>query len=189
MGFEALNKFFLKKKKKFLAFHRREKLKLTVTYWQAWFDGIINAAWKAQSRPMYQRRWRFQEGEHMSGGPEGHPRKKQEKYLSRVWTVRSVMWLHLWRFPRTSLSWTLEMKINFSLAIKNSLLLGLTWGSVRQACGVFGWSRVCLLVGDLGSIPGLGRSPGEGNSNPLQCSYLENPMDRGAWWGVYYVWH
>jgi len=36
--------------------------------------------------------------------------------------------------------------------------------------------------GDLGSIPGLGRSPGEGNGNPLQYSCLENPMDRGAWW-------
>ena len=35
---------------------------------------------------------------------------------------------------------------------------------------------------DLGSIPGLGRSPGVGNGNPLQCSYLENSMDRGAWW-------
>ena len=34
---------------------------------------------------------------------------------------------------------------------------------------------------DLGSIPGLGRSPGEGNGNPLQYSYLENPTDRGAW--------
>ena len=36
-------------------------------------------------------------------------------------------------------------------------------------------------TGDLGSIPGLGRSPGEGNGNPLQYSCLENPMDRGAW--------
>ena len=36
-------------------------------------------------------------------------------------------------------------------------------------------------AGDLGSIPGLGRSPGVGNGNPLQYSYLENPMDRGAW--------
>ena len=34
---------------------------------------------------------------------------------------------------------------------------------------------------DPGSIPGSGRSPGEGNSNPLQYSCLENPMDRGAW--------
>ena len=36
-------------------------------------------------------------------------------------------------------------------------------------------------VGDLGSIPGLGRSPGEGNSHPLQYSCLGNPIDRGAW--------
>ena len=36
-------------------------------------------------------------------------------------------------------------------------------------------------TGDLGLIPGLGRSPGEGNGNPLQYSCLENPMDRGAW--------
>ena len=36
-------------------------------------------------------------------------------------------------------------------------------------------------VGDPGSIPGLGRSPGEGNGNPLQYSCLENSMDRGAW--------
>ena len=38
--------------------------------------------------------------------------------------------------------------------------------------------------GDLGSIPGSGRSPGEGNGNPLQYSCLENPMDRGAWWAT-----
>ena len=37
-------------------------------------------------------------------------------------------------------------------------------------------------AGDPDSIPGLGRSPGEGNGNPLQYSCLENPMDRGAWW-------
>ena len=36
-------------------------------------------------------------------------------------------------------------------------------------------------MGDLGSIPGLRRSPGEGNSYPLQYSYPENSMDRGAW--------
>ena len=37
-------------------------------------------------------------------------------------------------------------------------------------------------VGDPGSISGLGRSPGEGNGNPLQYPCLENLMDRGAWW-------
>ena len=39
-------------------------------------------------------------------------------------------------------------------------------------------------VGDLSSIPGLGRSPGEGNGNPLQYSCLENPMDGRAWWAI-----
>ena len=39
-------------------------------------------------------------------------------------------------------------------------------------------------AGDLGSIPGLGRSPGEGNGNPLQYSCLKNPMDGGAWWAT-----
>ena len=39
-------------------------------------------------------------------------------------------------------------------------------------------------AGDLGSIPGLERVPGEGNGNPLQYSCLENPMDRGAWWAT-----
>ena len=39
-------------------------------------------------------------------------------------------------------------------------------------------------VGDMGSIPGLGRSPGEGNGNPLQYSCLANPMDGGAWWAA-----
>ena len=39
----------------------------------------------------------------------------------------------------------------------------------------------CLPVGDLGSIPGLGRSPGERNGNPLQYSCLGNSTDRGAW--------
>ena len=39
-------------------------------------------------------------------------------------------------------------------------------------------------AGDPGSIPGLGRSPGEGNGNPLQYPYLENLTDRGAWWAA-----
>ena len=39
-------------------------------------------------------------------------------------------------------------------------------------------------VRDSGSVPGLGRYPGERNGNALQCSCLENPMDRGAWWAT-----
>ena len=40
------------------------------------------------------------------------------------------------------------------------------------------------IVGDTGSVPGLGRSPGDGNGSPLQYSCLENPMDKGAWWAT-----
>ena len=47
------------------------------------------------------------------------------------------------------------------------------------------WQRICLqcrrLAGAMGSILGLRRSAGEGNGNPLQYSFLENSMDRGAW--------
>ena len=41
-----------------------------------------------------------------------------------------------------------------------------------------------VMVQDEGSIPGPGRSPGEENGNPLQCSCLENPMDREVWQAV-----
>ena len=46
-----------------------------------------------------------------------------------------------------------------------------------------GKESVCN-AGDLGSITGSGRPPGKGNGNPLQCSCLENPMDRGVWWAT-----
>ena len=49
-----------------------------------------------------------------------------------------------------------------------------------NSCGSDGKASA-YNAGDLGSIPGLGRSPGEGNGNPLQYSCLENPMDGGAW--------
>ena len=39
-------------------------------------------------------------------------------------------------------------------------------------------------AGDVGSIPGSGRSPRGGHENPLHCSCLENPMNRGAWWAT-----
>ena len=54
------------------------------------------------------------------------------------------------------------------------MALGFLGGSDRKesACS----------AGDLGSLPELGRSPGGGNGHPFEYSYLENPMDRGAWW-------
>ena len=66
--------------------------------------------------------------------------------------------------------------------------------NVKRPLGYFWASQVALVVKnppanagdirDMGSIPGSGRSPGEGHGNPLQYSCLENPMDRGVWWAT-----
>ena len=64
--------------------------------------------------------------------------------------------------------------------IKRRLLLG-----VALLCSSDGKESACN-AGDLGLIPGWGRSPGEGNGNLLQYSCLENPMDRGAWRATVY---
>ena len=50
-------------------------------------------------------------------------------------------------------------------------------------CSSVGKESACSAR-DLGSVPGLGRFPGEGNGNPLQYPCLENLMDRGAWWAA-----
>ena len=74
---------------------------------------------------------------------------------------------------------TLTMELH-AFAILHQVIIG--WGfaggsdSKESACS----------VGDLGSTPGLGRSPGGGYGNPLQCSCLENPRDGGAWWAAVY---
>ena len=60
------------------------------------------------------------------------------------------------------------------LDVSQKLYASLVIQLVESACN----------AGDLGSIPGSGRSPREGNGNPLQYSCLENPMDREAWWAI-----
>ena len=59
-------------------------------------------------------------------------------------------------------------------------MLLIIWEKVNIPGGSNGKEPACN-AGGLGSFPGLGRSPGEGNSNPLQYSGLENSMDRGVW--------
>ena len=75
-----------------------------------------------------------------------------------------------------SLSHQLSVPFKYSL----SFLIGSFWlfpdGSAVKNSPV--------KAGDEGLIPGLGRSAGEGNGNPLQYSCLENSMDRGAWWAI-----
>ena len=59
-----------------------------------------------------------------------------------------------------------------------------TVGDYRGFPGGSDGEESACNAGDPGSIPGLGRSPGEGHGKPLQYSCLENPMDRGAWWAA-----
>ena len=78
--------------------------------------------------------------------------------------------------PPLLMTSTVSSQRKGGLKWKESDVLGFPGGSdgKESACN----------AGDLGSIPGLGRSPGEGNGNPLQYPCLENPMDRGAWWAT-----
>ena len=70
----------------------------------------------------------------------------------------------------------IQCVINPKIKMFSILYLGFPGGSdgKEPACN----------VGDPGSIPGLGRGPGEGNGNPVQCSCLENSTDAGAWWAM-----
>ena len=69
-----------------------------------------------------------------------------------------------------------DMRKNSTLNFLLSIVMGFPGGQVvKNPPASAGGTR------DIGLIPGSGRSPREGNSNPLQYSCLENPMDRGAW--------
>ena len=84
--------------------------------------------------------------------------------------------------------WHAEI-LNFYMSKFNSLLCFLDFMCHLERlspflgfpCGSAGKESTCG-AGDLGSTPGLGRSPGEGKGYPLQYSGLENSMDRGTWW-------
>ena len=94
--------------------------------------------------------------------------------------------LYLFNFKKPFLSGSLNILSPVSLWVPGTVL-----SSVYVPLGA---SQVALVVKnppansgdvrDADSIPGLGRSPGGGNGNPLQYSCLGNPMDRGAWWAT-----
>ena len=89
-------------------------------------------------------------------------------YFCEFWNNYQVKEPELAYWRMTDRSWVIPV------TFANSLPIG------RFPGGSDGKDSACN-VGDLGSIPGLGRSPWEGNGNPLQYSCLENPMDGGAW--------
>ena len=79
------------------------------------------------------------------------------------------------------------MDNGMALPIGNSTPLRINtgvFGFMRQSLGDSVSKESACKAGDPGSIPGSGRSPGEGNGNPLQHSCLGNPTERGDWWGT-----
>ena len=85
-------------------------------------------------------------------------------------------------------TWSLHMRMHFIITLGASLVTQMVKNlPAMQKTWVWSLNWEDPLekdAKDLGLIPGLGRSPGEGNDNPLQYSCLENPMDRGSWWAV-----
>ena len=100
-----------------------------------------------------------------------------EKYLFRSFAYFSIglCCCCCWIVGVFYILWVLIPYQIYDLPI-SSPFPGFPGGSEGKASACNAWN--------LGSIPGLGRSPGEGNSKPLQYLCLENPMDRGAWWAV-----
>ena len=93
------------------------------------------------------------------------------------------------------LGWTVTVSLTIPTSCLGAFIFN-TWPSQRRDSIWQCWAFRCRSVpgamaknlpadaGDAGSIPGSGRSPGEGNGNPLQYSCLGNPIDRGAWWAT-----
>ena len=85
----------------------------------------------------------------------------------------------MWDFPHLGIE-PVSPALTGRLFTIEEALFDASYLSLGFSGGSDGKASACN-PGDLGSIPGSGRSPGEGNGNPLQQSCLENPMDRGAW--------
>ena len=92
-------------------------------------------------------------------------------------------WNENWPFPVLwpLLSFQICWRIECSTFTASSFRI---WNSSTEIVFPGGSEVKACNAGDLGLIPGLGRSSGEGNGNPLQYFCLENPMDEGAWWAT-----
>ena len=88
------------------------------------------------------------------------------------WTVREFLGIDIFVYVFIDI-----FKLDNSITL---VYLKSVYSNFPTWCNSVGKETVCN-AGDLGSISGSGRSPGEGNSNPVQYSCLENPMERGAW--------
>ena len=89
----------------------------------------------------------------------------------------ACVWLSV--TPRVCVFLWLCMCVSFCDSVCDPQVASLVAQAVKNVCS----------LGDPGLIPGWGRSPGEGNGNPLQYSCLDNYMDRGAWWATVHGGH
>ena len=83
-----------------------------------------------------------------------------------------------WRIPQSEEPGRLQSTGRKESDTTERVLMGFPGGSVVK--------NLPAIAGDMGLIPGSGRSPGEGNGNPLHYSYLGNPTDRGTWRATFY---
>ena len=95
------------------------------------------------------------------------------------WGAQTQLLRGMWDFPHPGIEPVSPALTGRFFTIEEALF-DASYLSLGFPGGSDGKASACNL-GDPGSIPGSGRSPGEGNGNPLQHSCLENPMDRGAW--------
>ena len=98
-----------------------------------------------------------------------------------LWCSQAASLQGCWLPARQSTAW-FKVTVHFSLRGIFACLLCARASQV--APGVKNPPANARDVRDADSIPGSGRSPGEGHGNPLQYSCLKNPMDRGAWWAI-----
>ena len=116
----------------------------------------------------------FSRWEYWSGLPCSPPGELPDPGIKPVSVTSPVL---SGMYFTTSVAWEahvcISIYINLKYFLEYSCFLGFLGGSVVK--------KPSANAGDMGSVPGSGRSPGEGNDNPLEYSCLWNPVDRGAW--------